>query len=211
MAGLIGTKIGMTQVFAEDGSTIPVTVVGTGRCTVVQIRSVEKDGYDGLQLGVGERKEGRLSKALRSHMNKAGRANFARLFEVGVDDISQYTVGQEISVADVFEVGDIVDVTGTTKGRGFSGVMRRHNYGGHRATHGTHESFRGPGAIGACAYPGRVWKGKGMPGQMGAVRATIQSLTIVEIRDADNAMLISGAVPGGRGGEILVRSAVKGS
>ena len=209
MAGLIGKKIGMTQVFGEDGEMIPVTVVGTGRCTVVQIRTLERDGYEGLQLGVGERKEKRLSKAVRTHMAKGGRSNFARLFEVKVADISGYEVGQEIKVSDVFAEGDWVDVTGTTKGRGFSGVMRRHNYAGHRATHGTHESFRGPGGIGACAYPGRVWKGKGMAGHMGAVKTTIQNLRVVAIREDDDALLISGALPGGRGGELMVSSAVK--
>lgn len=209
MAGLIGKKIGMTQVFGDDGALIPVTVVGTGRCTVVQIRTQERDGYEGLQLGVGTRKEIRLSKALRTHMQKAGRSNFARLFEVRVDEVSGYEIGQEIKVADVFAVGDVVDVSGTTKGRGFAGVMKRHHYGGHRATHGTHESFRGPGAIGACAYPGRVWKGKGMPGHMGARKITVQNLRVVAIREEDDALLISGAVPGWRGGELMIRSAVK--
>jgi len=209
MAGLIGKKIGMTQVFKDNGALIPVTVVGTGRCTVVQIRTLERDGYEALQLGVGERKEKRLSKAVRTHMAKAGRSNFARLFEVKVDDISGYEVGQEIKVSDVFSEGDRVDVTGTTKGRGFSGVMRRHNYGGQSATHGTHESFRGAGGIGACAYPGRVFKGKAMPGHMGACSATIQNLCVVAIREEDDALLISGAVPGGRGGELMVQAATK--
>jgi len=209
MGGLIGKKIGMTQVFAEDGELVPVTVIGTGRCTVVQVKTLAVDGYDGLQLGVGTRKEKRISKAVRTHMGKAGRSDFERLFEVRLDDTGEFTVGQEITVSDVFQAGAKVDVSGITKGRGFSGVMRRYGYAGQTATHGSHESFRGPGAIGACAYPGKVWKGKGMPGHMGAKKATIQNLEVVAIREEDNVMLIRGAIPGSRGGQVLIRNAVK--
>ncbi|MFP6626315.1 MAG: 50S ribosomal protein L3 [Deltaproteobacteria bacterium] len=211
MVGLIGKKMGMTQVFREDGELVPVTVIETGPCTVVDIRRTENDGYDALQLGTGKRRPKRIGRALAGHMQKAGRADFAELAEVRVKETGDYEVGQQIVVADVFTVGDLVDVTGTTKGRGFAGVMKRYNFKGQSATHGTHESFRGPGSIGACAYPGRVFKGKRMPGHMGAVRRTTQNLEIVAVRSEDNVVLVRGGVPGPRGGRLLIRPAVKGN
>jgi len=208
---LVGKKVGMTQVFGDDGEMIPVTVVEATGCTVVQLRTRDRDGYDAIQLGTGHRREKRLSKARKAHAAKGGRADFAKLFEVRVDDVSAYEVGQEIKISDVFSAGDVIDVSGTGKGKGFSGVMRRHGYAGHSATHGTHESFRGGGAIGACAYPGRVWKGKGMAGQMGAKRATVQNLEVVAVRDDDNVLLVRGGVPGPRGGQVLIKRAAKGN
>lgn len=211
MVGLIGKKMGMTQMFREDGELVPVTVIETGPCTVVDIRRTENDGYDALQLGTGKRRPKRIGRALAGHMQKAGRADFAELAEMRVKDTGDYEVGQQIAVADVFTAGDLVDVTGTTKGRGFAGVMKRYNFKGQSATHGTHESFRGPGSIGACAYPGRVFKGKKMPGHMGAVRRTTQNLEIVAVRSEDNVVLVRGGVPGPRGGRLLIRPAVKGN
>ncbi len=209
MSGLIGTKIGMTQVFGTDGELVPVTVVLAGPCTVVAVRTRERHGYEAIQLGFGARKEKRISKAERGHMAKSGRSNYAALAEVRVEDSSGYEVGQEIKVSEVFSEGDIVDVSGTSKGKGFAGVMKRHHFGGHRATHGTHESFRGPGSIGACAYPGRVFKGKKMAGHMGARRRTVQNLRVVGVRDDENLLLVRGGVPGPRGAELLIRPAVK--
>ena len=209
MSGLIGTKIGMTQVFGADGELVPVTVVLAGPCTVVAVRTRERHGYEAIQLGFGARKEKRISKAERGHMAKSGRSNYAALAEVRVEDSSGYEVGQEIKVSEVFSEGDIVDVSGTSKGKGFAGVMKRHHFGGHRATHGTHESFRGPGSIGACAYPGRVFKGKKMAGHMGARRRTVQNLRVVGVRDDENLLLVRGGVPGPRGAELLIRPAVK--
>ena len=209
MSGLIGTKIGMTQVFGTDGELVPVTVVLAGPCTVVAVRTRERHGYEAIQLGFGARKEKRISKAERGHMAKSGRSNYAALAEVRVEDSSGYEVGQEIKVSEVFSEGDIVDVSGTSKGKGFAGVMKRHHFGGHRATHGTHESFRGPGSIGACAYPGRVFKGKKMAGHMGARCRTVQNLRVVGVRDDENLLLVRGGVPGPRGAELLIRPAVK--
>jgi large subunit ribosomal protein L3 len=209
--GLIGKKVGMTQVFGDDGELVPVTVVEAGPCTVVQVRTREKDGYEALQLGMGTRREKRLSKAARGHMAKAGRSTFARLIEVPVDDASAFAVGQELKAGEVFTAGDVVDVTGVSKGRGFSGVMRRHHFGGHRKTHGTHESFRGPGSVGAGTYPAHIWKGKRMPGQMGAKRRTVQNLRIVDVRADENLIFVGGGIPGPRGGDVVIRAAVKGA
>ncbi len=209
MSGLIGTKIGMTQVFGADGELMPVTVVLAGPCTVVAVRTRERHGYEAIQLGFGTRKEKRISKAVRGHMAKSSRSNYAALAEVRVEDSSGYEVGQAIKVSEVFSEGDMVDVSGTSKGKGFAGVMKRYHFGGHRATHGTHESFRGPGSIGACAYPGRVFKGKKMAGHMGARRRTVQNLRVVGVRDDENLLLVRGGVPGPRGARLLIRPAVK--
>ena len=209
MAGLIGKKVGMTQVFGDGGELVPVTVVEAGPCVVVQVRTQDTDGYEALQIGFGSKREKSVPKPMQIHMAKAGKGCFERLVEVSVDDVSSYEVGQEIKAQDVFKTGDIVDVTGVSKGRGFAGVMKRHGYAGHRATHGTHESFRGGGAVGACAYPGRIFKGKGMPGHMGAKRATVQNVEVVDVRAEDNLIFVRGGVPGPRGGEVLIRSAAK--
>jgi large subunit ribosomal protein L3 len=184
-------------------------VIETGPCTIVQIRSRERDGYDALQLGFGKRQSKRISKAAAGHMKAAGREDFATLVEFRLDEPGDWKVGQELTSVDLFAAGDKVDITGTSKGRGFQGVMRRHNFAGHRATHGTHESFRGPGSVGACAYPGRVWKGKKMPGRLGGDRKTVQNLRVVEVLGDRNLVLVRGAVPGGKNGEVLLRHAVK--
>jgi len=209
MVGLIGTKVGMTQIFGEGGEVIPVTVVEAGPATITQIRTAENDGYEAIQIGFGVKQDKLINKAKRGHLAKSGKQNLAKLAEFRVGSISEYEVGQEIKAADIVGAGDVVDVTGTSRGRGFSGVIRRYSFQGQSATHGTHESFRGPGAVGACAYPGRIWKGQKMPGQMGNKRRTVQNLVVVAIREEENLVLIRGGVPGPRGGEVLIRPAVK--
>jgi large subunit ribosomal protein L3 len=210
MLGLIGKKLGMTQRFVEGGNLVPVTVIETGPCTVVQVRTLDRDGYDALQVGFGARREKNLSKAVRGHNTKGGgRSNFASLMEFRLREAGEWQAGQEIRLADMFKAGDFIDVTGTSKGKGFQGVMKRHNFAGHRATHGTHESFRGPGSIGCRSYPGRVFKGKRMDGQMGQERRTTQNLRVVEVRPDENLLMVKGAVPGSAGCEVVVRPAVK--
>lgn len=209
MLGLIGKKLGMTQRFATGGNLVPVTVIEAGPCIVVQVRTRDRDGYDALQIGFGHRPEKNLSKAVRGHMAKAGRSDFATLLEFRLPAPSDYEVGQEVKLDTMFQVGDAVDVSGTTKGKGFQGVMKRHHFGGHKATHGTHESFRGPGSIGCRSFPGRVFKGKRMDGHMGQDRRTIQNLDVIEVRPAENLILIRGAVPGANGDQVLLRPSIK--
>ncbi len=209
MNGLIGTKLGMTQLFDEEGQVVPVTAVKAGPCTVVQLRSRDRDGYEAVQVGFGSRRENTVSKAFRGHCKAAGDVTFRMLAEFRTTNASEFSVGQEIKITDIFRAGDVVDVTGTTKGRGFAGVMKRHGFGGQSATHGTHESFRGAGSVGACAYPGRVFKGKKMPGHMGVRRRTTQNLVVVKVDENESVLFVRGAVPGGKNGEILVKKAVK--
>ncbi len=204
--GLIGKKIGMTQIFAKGGELVPVTVVQTGPCTVMQKRSLDKDGYEAVQLGFGEQKAQRLTKPAREHRKKGGK--MVRVLHEFRGSQAQ-EVGQEINVADLFKQGDLVDVTGVTKGRGFQGVVRRHGFSGFPATHGTHEYFRHGGSIGNRTHPGRVFKNKRMSGQMGNVQVTTQNLPIVEIRADEHLLLIRGAIPGARNGLVFVRPAVK--
>jgi large subunit ribosomal protein L3 len=204
--GLIGKKLGMTQVFGQGGELVPVTVILAGPCTVVQKRTAVTDGYEAVQVGFGEQKAQRLTKAGREHRKKAGKM-VATLREFrggeGLD------VGAEIKVADLFKAGDLVDVTGVTKGRGYQGVIKRHHFSGFPATHGTHEYFRHGGSIGNRTHPGRIFKNKRMAGQMGAERVTAQNLAVVAVRSEDNVLLVLGAVPGARNGLVVVRPAVK--
>ena len=209
MLGLIGKKVGMTQRFVEGGNLVPVTVIEAGPCTVVQVRTLDRDGYDALQIGFGSRREKNIPKATRRHMAKGGRSNFASLLELRLTEAGPWQVGQDISLSDLFKAGDQVDVTGTTKGKGFQGVVKRYGFAGQTATHGTHESFRGPGSVGCRSYPGRIFKGKRMDGHMGQNRVTTQNLRIVEVRPDDNLLMIKGAVPGAAGEQILVRPAIK--
>ena len=209
MLGLVGKKLGMTQRFIEGGNLVPVTVIEAGPCAVVQVRRGERDGYTALQVGFGTRREKNLSKAERGHMAKGGRSTFASLLEFRLKEIGDWQVGQEIRLADLFKAGDEVDVTGTTKGKGFQGVMKRHNFSGHKATHGTHESFRGPGPVVCRSFPGRFFFGKRMDGQMGNVRATTLNLRVVEVRPEDNLLMVRGAVPGSKGCQVVVRPAIK--
>lgn len=211
MNGLIGKKIGMTQVFGADGSVVPVTVIQTGPCVIVQKREMERDGYKALQVGFGSKKSQRLNKPEQGHLLKAGKGAFQVLREFRLDDVAQYELGQEIKVSDLFKVGDRVDVSGTSKGRGFAGVIKRWGFSGFPASHGTHEYFRHGGAIGNRSYPGRVFKGKRMAGHWGNERISVQNLEVVGVRAEENLLLVKGAVPGARRGVLLIRRSVKGN
>ena len=208
--GVLGEKLGMTQVWDDNGKLVPVTVVQTGGNVVTQIRSVETDGYDAVQIAFGQIDPRKVSKPLKGHFEKAGVTPRRHLVELRTSDAGEYSLGQEIT-AEAFEGGQKVDVTGTTKGKGFAGVMKRHGFAGVSASHGAHRNHRKPGSIGGCATPGRVFKGMRMAGRMGGVRQTTQNLTIHAV-DADKGLLlVKGAVPGPRGGIVLVRNAVKGA
>lgn len=211
MKGLIGKKIGMTQLFGSDGNVVPVTVIETGPCVVVQKKESDKDGYNALQLGFGSKKSQRVNKPGQGHMGKAGKGAFQVLREFRLEDVSGYEIGQEIKVSDLFKVGDRVDVSGTSKGRGFTGVIKRWGFAGFPASHGTHEYFRHGGSIGNRSYPGRVFKGKKMAGQWGNETIAVQNLEVVAIRPEENLLLVKGAVPGAKRGTLLIRPAVKGN
>ena len=200
--GLLGKKLGMTGFFTTEGRYFPVTVIEAGPCVVTQIKTRASDGYDALQLGFGEKRKSRVNKPLQGHFKKSGDLCFQYLREFVVDNPEDYSLGQEITV-DMFKVGDHVDVVGTTKGRGFAGVIKR--YGFHRGpmTHGS-RNVRRPGSIGCSAWPAKVIKGKKMPGQYGNDRKTIRNLEIVDIRPEDNVILIKGAVPGAESGLMAV-------
>lgn len=205
--GILGKKLGMTQIFTENGMRIPVTVVEAGPCTVVQKKVAETDGYCSVQLGFGAQKAHRINKPEMGHFKKAGKGIFAHLREVG-GDIEACEVGSEIVCSDVFAVGDVVDVVGTSKGKGFQGVMKRWNFSGGRSTHGS-TFHRAPGSIGCSAWPSRVFKGKKMAGQMGNERVTVQNLEVVGIRADQNLILIKGAVPGPKNGLVTIRKSIK--
>lgn len=211
MVGLIGKKLGMTQVFDPKGELIPVTVIQAGPCTVVQSKTPASDGYQAVQLGFGEKKAQRTTKAHRTHCLKAGKGVFDVLREFRVPENETLTVGQEVNVEGLFKVGDRVDVTGTTKGRGYAGVIKRHGFSGFPGSHGTHEYFRHGGSIGNRSYPGRVFKGKRMAGQYGNERNTTQNLEVVAIRAAEHLLLVRGAVSGARNGLVVIEAAVKES
>ena len=201
--GLIGKKLGMTGLFANDGRYLPVTVVQVGPCVVTQIKTIETDGYNALQLGFGEKKPSRINKPAMGHLKKSGDSTFALLREVPVDDPENYTLGQNIPL-DVFKIGEKVDVVGHSKGRGFSGVMKRHGFSGGRMTHGSHAK-RTPGSIGCSAWPAKVIKGKRMPGQYGVERNTIRNLEIVEVRPEENLIMIKGALPGAKSAIVTLK------
>jgi large subunit ribosomal protein L3 len=209
--GLIGKKIGMAQVFDNDGAAVPVTVVQAGPCTVVQVKTAAgADGYDAVQIGYGERRKG-ITNPARGHAEKhlGDDAAVPRdLREFPVADPSDFEAGQTLDV-DLFAVGQAVDVTGISKGKGFAGVMRRHNFSGQQKTHGQSDRWRAPGAVGMGTTPGRVWKGQRMAGRMGQDRVTIQNLSIVEVRTEQSILLIKGAIPGGPGSLVTVSPAVK--
>jgi large subunit ribosomal protein L3 len=201
--GLIGKKLGMTGLFTSEGRYIPVTAVQVGPCVVTQIKTVATDGYNALQLGFGEKKKSRVNKALDGHLKKSGETRFEFLREVCVNDTSEYELGQTISL-DIFNVGEFIDVTGVTKGRGFSGVIKRHGFHGGKKTHGSH-SHRIPGSIGCSAWPSKVIRGKKMPGQYGNNRKTVRNLEIVDIRPSENLILIKGAIPGSKNGIVEIK------
>lgn len=207
MKSIIGKKVGMTQVFDESGKQIPVTVIEAGPCVITQKKTVEKDGYSAIQLGFADQKEQRMTKPMAGHFKKAGVTCKKVLREVRVEGESELEVGQQIDVA-LFEDVNFVDVVGTTKGRGFQGVIKRHNFAQGRMSHGGH-SKRRPGSIGMCISPARVFKGKKMPGQMGATRVTTQNLKVIAVRPEDNVLLVRGAVPGANGGVVMISKAIK--
>ncbi len=202
--GIIGRKLGMTQVFTAGGRLVPVTVIQAGPCTVVATRRPDRDGYGALQLGFATAKAARLPKALQGQFKKAGTAAFGVLKEFRLQGDEAPAVGAELVVADVFKQGDRIQVTGVSKGRGTAGVIKRHRFSGFPATHGTHEYFRHGGSIGNRSYPGRVFKGKRMAGRYGADRVTTRNLEVVAVRPAEHLLLVRGAVPGARGGVVVV-------
>ncbi|MEO3826694.1 50S ribosomal protein L3 [Actinomadura sp. B10D3] len=208
--GVLGEKLGMTQVFDDEGRIVPVTVVQAGPCVVTQLRTQEKDGYTAVQIGFGQIDPRKVNKPRTGHFEKAGVTPRRYLVELRADDTTEYELGQEIT-ADVFEAGQKIDVTGTSKGKGTAGVMKRHGFKGLGASHGTQRKHRSPGSIGGCATPGRVFKGLRMAGRHGNARTTVQNLTVHAIDAEKNLLLIKGAVPGPNGGVVLVRDAVKGT
>ena len=207
--GILGTKLGMTQIFDESNRVVPVTVVEAGPCVVTQIRTVENDGYNAIQIAYGEIDPRKAKKPQAGHFKKAGVAPRRHMAEIRMDDVSGYEVGQDVTV-DIFEGIDFVDVTGTSKGKGFAGGMKRHGFSGQGASHGNQAAHRRVGGIGACATPGRVFKGTRMAGRMGSDRVTTQNLKIQKIDTEANLLIIKGAIPGARGGLVTVKTAVKG-
>ncbi len=206
--GVLGEKLGMTQVWDENNKVVPVTVVKAGPCVVTQVRSPETDGYSAVQIAFGAIDPRKVNKPQAGHFAKAGVTPRRHLVEIRTDDASEYTLGQELA-ADTFEAGQLVDVVGTTKGKGFAGVMKRHGFHGLKASHGVQRKHRSPGSIGGCATPGRVFKGMKMAGRMGGVRQTTQSLKVAGVDNERGLLLIKGAVPGPKGGLVFVRTAVK--
>lgn len=210
MIGVIGEKRGMTRVFTEDGASIPVTVIEVAPNRVAQVKTQESDGYRAVQVTRGSKRASLVSKPLAGHFSKAGveAGDSLAEFRLEGDEGNELEIGSEIK-ADIFEAGQMVDVTGTSKGKGFAGVVKRHNFRTQDASHGNSLSHRAPGSIGQCQTPGRVFKGKKMAGQMGDVRKTIQNLEVVRVDVERNLLLIKGAVPGATGGRVVVRPAVK--
>ncbi|NKX53567.1 50S ribosomal protein L3 [Arthrobacter mobilis] len=208
--GLLGTKLGMTQVWDENNRVVPVTVVQADSNVVTQLLNAERDGYTAVQIGYGAIDPRKVTKPLAGHFEKAGVTPRRHLVELRTSDAESYELGQELSV-EVFEAGQKVDVVGTTKGKGFAGVMKRHGFSGVGASHGQHKNHRKPGSIGGASTPSRVFKGLRMAGRMGNVRHTTQNLTVHAVDAEKSLLLIKGAVPGARGSVVLVRSAVKGA
>ncbi|WP_435246049.1 50S ribosomal protein L3 [Streptomyces sp. NRRL F-5630] len=208
--GILGEKLGMTQVWGDNNRVVPVTVVKAGPCVVTQVRTNDSDGYESVQIAFGEIDPRKVNKPLKGHFAKADVTPRRHLVEIRTSDSSEYTLGQEVT-AETFESGVKVDVTGKSKGKGFAGVMKRHNFKGLGAGHGTQRKHRSPGSIGGCATPGRVFKGLRMAGRMGNERVTTQNLTVHAVDAEKGLLLIKGAVPGPNGGLVLVRTAAKGA
>jgi large subunit ribosomal protein L3 len=205
--GILGAKLGMTQVW-DNNRVVPVTVVQAGPCVVTQVRTPDTDGYSAVQLAYGQIDPRKVNKPVAGHYTKADVAPRRHIVELRTTDASEYALGQEVTV-ETFEAGQVVDVTGRTKGKGFAGVMKRHGFHGLRASHGVERKHRSPGSIGACATPGRVFKGVRMAGRMGHVRYTVQNLTIQAVDPEQNLILVKGAIPGPKGSLVLVRTAAK--
>lgn len=201
--GLLGKKLGMTGVYSQDGKYIPVTVVQVGPCVVTQVKTVETDGYNALQLGFVQKKDKHTTKPLQGHFKKSGDANFRNVREFEVANPDEFQLGQALTL-DMFTIGDAVDVTGTSKGRGFSGTIRRHGFARGPETHGS-RNHRLPGSIGCSAWPAKVFKGKKLPGHYGTDRKTVRNLEIVDIRPEENLILVKGAVPGAKSGILEIK------
>jgi large subunit ribosomal protein L3 len=206
--GLLGTKLGMTQLWDANNRIVPVSVVQAGPCVVTQVRTPDSDGYSAVQLGFGAVKAKQLTKPAAGHFDKAGVTPRKHLVEIRTADASEYTLGQELT-AELFAAEEVLDVTGVSKGKGTAGVMKRHGFGGLRASHGVHRKHRSPGSIGGCATPGKVFKGLRMAGRMGFERVTVQNLTVHAVDAERGLILIKGAIPGVKGGLVVLRSAVK--
>jgi len=210
MKGLLGEKLGMTQVFDENNRMVPVTVVAAGPCVVTQVRAVDIDGYAAVQIGYGAVDPRKVNKPETGHFAKAGVTPRRYVVELRTDDATEYTLGQELE-ADLFAAGQRIDVVATSKGKGFAGVMQRHGFHGLGAGHGVQRKHRSPGSIGACATPGRVFKGTKMAGRMGGVRTATQNLLVHAVDTEKGLLLIKGAIPGPKGGVVLVRTSAKGN
>ncbi|REK25002.1 MAG: 50S ribosomal protein L3 [Actinobacteria bacterium] len=209
MNTIIGRKLGMTQVFDDEARAVPVTVIKAGPCFVVQVKTLKADGYNAIQLAFGEVKASKVNKPAAGHFAKAGVAPAETLVEVRVDDPAEYQLGQELKIGDVFQAGSRADVSGVSKGKGFAGVIKRHNFSGQGASHGNHKKHRAPGSIGACATPARVFKGMRMAGRMGGEQVTTLNLHVVGVDTERDLLLLEGSVPGPKGSVVLVREAVK--
>jgi large subunit ribosomal protein L3 len=201
--GLIGKKLGMTQVFTHEGHRVAVTVLKVGPCTILQKKTQATDRYDAIQLGFEELPGRKVNQPMRKHFEKAGKGAFRKIAEFHVDNVDQFEVGQEVGIGE-FNAGDKISVTGRSKGKGFQGVMKRHNFGGGRQSHGS-MNRRGPGSIGQCAYPGKVFKGHKMAGHMGQRRVTVKNLEVVEVDQENHLLLVKGAVPGANNNFVLVQ------
>ena len=206
---IVATKVGMTQLWDEDDRVVPVTMLRVEPCRVVQVKTPEHDGYSAVQVTFGHRSPDKLTRPEAGHFANAGVEAGTTLVELRLDDVTDYEVGQEIT-ADVLEAGEKIDVTAVSKGKGFAGTMKRHNFKGQKASHGTHRVHRKPGAVGACATPARVFKGTRMAGRMGGQRTTTLNLTVVQADAERQLLLVKGSVPGPKGGVVVVRDAVKG-
>ncbi|MEO0492598.1 MAG: 50S ribosomal protein L3 [Actinomycetota bacterium] len=207
---IVGEKVGMTQVWDDENRVVPVTVLRVTPCRVVQVKTPETDGYSAIQVTLGVKDANKLTQPEAGHFVKAGVDAGRKLVELRLDDVSEYTVGQEIS-ADILEQGEKVDVTAVSRGKGFAGAMKRHGFGGAPASHGAHRVHRKPGSVGQCATPSRVFKGKKLPGRMGSDKVTTLNLEIVKSDSEAEILLVKGSVPGARGATVIVRDAVKGA
>ncbi|VAW08725.1 LSU ribosomal protein L3p (L3e) [hydrothermal vent metagenome] len=209
MKAILGEKLGMTQIFDDENRVVPVTVIKAGPISITQIKTEESDGYSAIQVAYKELPERHVNRPTAGHFAKSGVAPAKHVVEIRVDDVSEFSLGQEFSVSDLFEVGQKIDVAGVTKGKGFAGVMKRHNFKGQPASHGAHRVHRAPGAIGACATPARVHKGKRMAGRMGGDTRTAMNLTVAQIDAERGLLMVRGSIPGSKRSIVMVREAVK--
>lgn len=209
MNTILGEKLGMTQIFDDEARAIPVTIIKAGPVRVTQIKRVATDGYSAIQISFKEMASKHVNRATAGHFAKSDAPPAKHIVEVRVDDPDQYELGQVIGIGDVLTVGQKADVTGVTKGKGFAGVMKRHNFKGQSSSHGVHKVHRAPGSIGACATPARVFKGKRLPGRMGGDRVTLMNLDVVKIDAERNVVMVRGSVPGPKGALLVMREAVK--